>query len=407
MFVYKNSFLQKVIKKIGNWLIFPFKYVRNLCFRNFLLKQLICSVSDINNPVYIFQYQYYDLDGKNCFNGGAERYVKDLAEILSLRGYTPVLIQAASKHNKFWCKKMDKLLVIGIFADFYYKFLNKLPNPVFAIYSGLFYWGKKNFHPNVIISHGVTWDEPMCDINLKKIFNEVLKDADYLVSVDTNTISQFRTFLKKEIKQTGLKFSYIPNYVDTQVFFPIRRNEHRTKILFPRRCSQERGFFLITDILSEILDKYDFVDFTFAGYLHTDKSVMIMEKLKKTYPERINHLCVSPDDMHLLYKNSDISIIPTLYSEGTSLSCLEAMACANCVIATNIGGLPNLIFNNFNGLLINPAKEDLLNALDNIIKDTNLRMTIQYNAVKVAAVFDKKMWIQNWEKLLIELERKL
>ena len=54
-----------------------------------------------------------------------------------------------------------------------------------------------------------------------------------------------------------------------------------------------------------------------------------------------------PDEMNKAYQNADITLIPSLYSEGTSLSCIEAMACGNAVIATRIGGLSDLIINDF------------------------------------------------------------
>ncbi len=77
--------------------------------------------------------------------------------------------------------------------------------------------------------------------------------------------------------------------------------------------------------------------------------------------------------MSNVYKNYDISLIPTLYSEGTSLSCLEAQASGNVVIATNIGGLPNLIINNYNGILINPDKNELFKAIKRVVLDKDLR----------------------------------
>ena len=40
--------------------------------------------------------------------------------------------------------------------------------------------------------------------------------------------------------------------------------------------------------------------------------------------------------MSQAYKQADISIIPTVHSEGTSLSCLESQACGNAVLATNV-----------------------------------------------------------------------
>lgn len=77
-----------------------------------------------------------------------------------------------------------------------------------------------------------------------------------------------------------------------------------------------------------------------------------------------------------VYRRADIVLVPTCYSEGTSLSCLEAMASGCAVIATNVGGLPELIINRFNGLLIAPEAEALAEALTQLIEQPELRQDI-------------------------------
>ncbi len=88
-----------------------------------------------------------------------------------------------------------------------------------------------------------------------------------------------------------------------------------------------------------------------------------------------------------------------MYSEGTSLSCLEAMACGNAVIATNIGGLVNLVIDGYNGILINPSEDELKLALNNLLSNAELRKTLSTNAIKVAQTFDKSIWQQKWNKI--------
>jgi len=64
-----------------------------------------------------------------------------------------------------------------------------------------------------------------------------------------------------------------------------------------------------------------------------------IKKVMDCFPTRVFHELVKSDDMNLVYKKGDITVIPTLYAEGTSLSCLEAMAAGNCVIATKYRGI--------------------------------------------------------------------
>ena len=58
--------------------------------------------------------------------------------------------------------------------------------------------------------------------------------------------------------------------------------------------------------------------------------------------------------MPQVYRYADIVLIPTKAAEGTSLSCLEAMASGRAVIAGCVGGLSDLIVDGYNGLLLRP-----------------------------------------------------
>lgn len=88
----RSNILKKFFQKIGDILIFPFLFVRNIYWENILLNRFKNFANKTKNNVYIFQYQFLDMQGENCFNGGAERYVVDLANILVNRGYNPILV---------------------------------------------------------------------------------------------------------------------------------------------------------------------------------------------------------------------------------------------------------------------------------------------------------------------------
>ena len=108
-----------------------------------------------------------------------------------------------------------------------------------------------------------------------------------------------------------------------------------------------------------------------------------------------------------VYKNADISVIPTLFSEGTSLSCLEAMSTANAVIATRIGGLTDLIINNYNGKLIEPNKESLYIAIKDFLNNSELMEKCKKNAREVSKVFSKDIWIDKWKKVIKKYSKKV
>ncbi|MEG0513517.1 MAG: hypothetical protein RR653_12475, partial [Clostridia bacterium] len=56
------------------------------------IAQSIKSLLDHEQGVLVYQYFYLDEQGKACFNGGAERYIRDLAALLLKQGQSTTLV---------------------------------------------------------------------------------------------------------------------------------------------------------------------------------------------------------------------------------------------------------------------------------------------------------------------------
>ncbi|MDP8216813.1 MAG: glycosyltransferase family 4 protein [Candidatus Kaelpia imicola] len=79
---------------------------------------------------------------------------------------------------------------------------------------------------------------------------------------------------------------------------------------------------------------------------------------------------------------SDIFIQPSVM-EGLGISLLEALAMGLPVIATEVGGIPEIVKNNYNGLLIEPKSPDaLVAALFKLREDSPLKTELSGNAFK-------------------------
>ena len=337
------------------------------------INKMISNIVKDDNFIYIMQYSFFDKKGENYFSGGGERYACDLSILINKLGYQTILLQAAEPDLAApWYKNFNNIHVIGVNAEDreYFKIINALKSPKLAIYSGAIPWEKSPYEHSILISHGITWDCPISNANIGYLQN-ILNVANNIVSVDTNTISWFRSTYSKTIACNNIKMTYIPNYVDLEKYTSASyKNESQPiKIVFPRRCSAERGFWLFADIIPELFLKFQNIEIDLVGYAHTEEIRERIKYLSEKFPRRFKHYVCSAEEMPNVYKNADISLIPTLYSEGTSLSCIEAMASGNAIVATDIGGLPNLIINNFNGMLVNPDKRSLMDAITKVVTD--------------------------------------
>ena len=79
------------------------------------------------------------------------------------------------------------------------------------------------------------------------------------------------------------------------------------------------------------------------------------------------------EDIRSIYRNWDIFAMPSL-TEGFPMAALEAMGEGLPIVATNVGGLPELIEDGITGLLVPPSNaEELAQALRNLILDSKRR----------------------------------
>ena len=78
------------------------------------------------------------------------------------------------------------------------------------------------------------------------------------------------------------------------------------------------------------------------------------------------------DEKKIQYLNqSDAYILPS-YNEGLPISILEAMTYKLPIISTNVGGIPEVLKDKVNGLLIEPgSKKELKDALEFVINNTS------------------------------------
>lgn len=336
------------------------------------------------------------------FFGGAERYMLDLAELLANEGFDPILFQMGNGCH--WIRQYGRLRVVGLGEDyetFRSQIAELVPHAALIVFSPFTLNpcidGTEADRRGIGISHGIYWDhlamqEPE---RLGLIVRRAAACRD-LISVDTATINWFRG---TDIRSSE-RFGYIPNYVDRVKFVPAERSpDGRLVILYPRRLYGPRGYDLVLQVAPGILMRHPQVALEFCGKGDPD-DLAKMQPLQDRFGERVRLYNLPPEQMHEAYRAADIVLIPTVASEGTSLSCLEAMASGKAIIATHVGGLPDLIIDGYNGLLIEPRADRLEAALEMVIRDESLRKSCGRRARDLSEAFGIERWRQRWRRVL-------
>lgn len=109
-------------------------------------------------------------------------------------------------------------------------------------------------------------------------------------------------------------------------------------------------------------------------------------------------------DMLPFYALMDIFVLPSFF-EGLPNVVLEAMAMKTAVVATAVGGNPDVLANGENGFLV-PVKNTskLASALDRLVEDRNLRVKMGLNnRLKVERDFRWSSAVEKVEKIYYEV----
>jgi glycosyltransferase involved in cell wall biosynthesis len=174
------------------------------------------------------------------------------------------------------------------------------------------------------------------------------------------------------------------NLVNTSVFSPSisqLRNNDIPYILTVGRLAPRKG---LEDLINcaEIVKLLGYkIRFLIAGEGPLEQKISRMIRSKDL--ESTVHLLglVSNRNMLVdLYRNSTTYLHPAHY-EGLPTVVLEAMACGVPVVATTVSGIPDVIENNVNGILVSShAPDQLANGIIKIIQNRDLGKQLGQNA---------------------------
>ena len=195
---------------------------------------------------------------------------------------------------------------------------------------------------------------------------------------------------KQELVDTGIPSNKI--HVLTTMFHrdifkritpPTFKNRHQ--LLFLSRIVKEKGIYELVDAFENLRYNYNDLKLIFAGdgpELKALTKYVYKKELKKSvfFPGYVRDKVKAK-----ILIESDIFVLPS-YNEGCPVSLLEAMAAGLAVVTTPVGGIPDIIENNINGILLDcrPTPSQIYVALKRLLKDRNYCTTIQINNLRKA-----------------------
>jgi glycosyltransferase involved in cell wall biosynthesis len=162
------------------------------------------------------------------------------------------------------------------------------------------------------------------------------------------------TMLQLKYNLDSERVAYIPNGVEPRFFIPREyRESDSLRLLYAGTWLDQRGIFYIREALRRVAPRFPGLTMTFAGCGVPEE--VIEEFFGDDLKGRISvRPVVAAERMQELYAEHDALLFPSLM-EGLPSVLLEAMATGMPVITTETCGMPDVVENEFNGLLIPPG----------------------------------------------------
>lgn len=210
-------------------------------------------------------------------------------------------------------------------------------------------------------------------------------------------------YLQDQFQKHGIKnIRYIPNTLEIENY-PFKSREVVTaKLLWVRSFSEIYNPLLALEIVEVLLKKGIDVSLCMVGP-EKDGSLKRCEKVASELilPVTFTGMLQKPDWI-ALSKDYDVFINTTNF-DNMPVSVMEAMALGLPVISTNVGGLPFLIDNSENGILVPPNDAPaFVDAIIELLNNPLKHGEITKNARVKVERFDWENVKHSWIKLLGE-----
>jgi glycosyltransferase involved in cell wall biosynthesis len=232
-------------------------------------------------------------------------------------------------------------------------------------------------------------------------FSKILFNGSYTNVAVSN-------YLKIYFDKAGFKTRLIPNSISISSFPFKERESFGTNILWVRSFSKIYNPNLAAEILFILKKKYPSTILYMVGP-DKDGSMDVFKdyaaKLGISEFIKITGRLDKKDWVHIA--NSCDVFINTTNVDNTPFSLIEAMSLGLPIVSTNVGGIPYLIKNKINGILVDKGDaEAFANSIDQLISDPKQAKQIAQNARQKAESFSWEVVEKRWHELFLELKGK-
>jgi glycosyltransferase involved in cell wall biosynthesis len=175
----------------------------------------------------------------------------------------------------------------------------------------------------------------------------------------------------------------ILNGIDVEKFSCGDSNDNKDEIVIfcCARAKVEKGIPTLIKATELLIRKFDIKNFT-VQYGGSGPDLTHFEQMAKNLKVTDNMLFLGElSNVHEHMCKADIVVVPSEWGEGFGSAVAEAMAAGRALVATRVGGIPEVVGGEEFGVLIPAGDSEILaETLANLIHDDNARRKLGQNA---------------------------
>lgn len=187
---------------------------------------------------------------------------------------------------------------------------------------------------------------------------------------------------------SGARSAVVPNALEEwPLEIPDRPSDGPVRGLFLGQINAHKGIPLLLEVLADLFSDpaWARLEFDFAGTGPLNRSV---EEFCAAHGDRARyHGQVTGDAKRTLLRESSFMTVPSVWAEPFSRSIIDGFSWGLPAVGFEVGGIPEVITHQEDGLLVPPQARELRQAMVRLLQDDSLRLEMGRNARIRAADF--------------------
>jgi glycosyltransferase involved in cell wall biosynthesis len=240
-------------------------------------------------------------------------------------------------------------------------------------------------------------DSPVVhNIVYRKLWKYICRKSKMFVCVSKFIESQVQETVCNEDKSTVI---YSRPHDDINISRKLEGKDSTFDVLYVGQIGAHKGVDILIDAALNLCSKYENIRFTIAGALDENSAFTseLIKKINGSACAKNIELVGFIKNVNKLYENADIHVCPSAYEEPLANVLIEAKNNGVPSIIFNVGGLPEVIRNNVNGIICGSITErDLYKAIESCYLDQDATLEMGKKAKDSLSELGINSFEVNW-----------